>query len=416
MATQESIFKIIIQEIEDFNLRMVEIKSSRGGFELIEDGQLSANLSGGVGAFFVRSALSLMNIDEHHVFMWHLENKYMQYLIFNHYCRGCMPVTYSLSAILYRSNSIALVKRLFKHHYFLKATLGHGSGRTNSFDRTIEFDKIIKSYQLRGDYDEEWILQKKLCLTHEYRIHTFGKEILYGLTFKISGQNSVGNEPAIAFLADFFKKVPVSLFSGNLIAWDIGLDNTGRYYIIEANFTGFHPHYRRGFQTTGFVEDNSYGPICCALLNCHWKYKYGTFIDSISDGLLSVFQFYRACIFYMNLFQQLDLTKYKQSDQIPDVIIHLEKSANTFITTLINYFQLVNFAKKYYVIVQKGSDGEASRLFQSFHQVQLIFESSLFTEDQYILLKHLSPQRQKQMSCYHALRRMKIGLAIMLYH
>lgn len=62
MTTQESIFKIIIQEIEDFNLRMVEIKSSRGGFELIEDGQLSANLSGGVGAFFVRSALSLMNI------------------------------------------------------------------------------------------------------------------------------------------------------------------------------------------------------------------------------------------------------------------------------------------------------------------------------------------------------------------
>lgn len=406
---------MIIREIEDFNVRMEPIDSSRGGFELFEDRQISANLSGGVGAFFVRSILSLMHINEHHVFKWHLENKYMQYLIFNHYCPGCMPTTYSLSAILNKNNSNTVISSLFKHGYFLKATLGHGSGRTNSFDRTSGYDRIIASYQLKGDFDEEWIVQKKVKLSYEYRIHTFDKKILYGLTFNVGKPNSGSYNEVEAFLKGFLDHVPESLFWGTLIGWDIGLDQTGSYYIIEANFTGFHPEYRRGFQTTGFVEDNSYGPICCALLNWHWKYNYGTFIDSISNELFSIFKFYKEYIFYMNLFsaKHLEVIQKRRIDQTLNAIIYWGNPKNYLITKLISYFHLVNFADQYYVIIQNGSELEASRLFLPFHQVQLIFETSLFTADQYLLVNQLSYQRKTQICRYHVLREMKLELALM---
>ena len=415
MASQGNKFESILKGISSYDTNSRHAHSSMGGFELKEDSDLSSDLSGGVGAFFVRSVIGHMQIDEHHIFQWHLQNKYMQYLVFNHYAEGCMPKTYSLSALINSSGGKTLVEELFQQHYFLKSTMGHGSGKNNNFDRTRDYEGILTSYSNKPDFDEEWILQKKLKLVGEYRIHTFSKDLINGLTFTISGE-SQSYVHAEKFLKHFLAKVPASLFLGTLIGWDIGLDDNNHYHIIEANFTGFHPEYRRGFQTTGYVEDNSYGPICCALLNLYWKLHHGCFIDSISEGLLSIFKFYQDSLFYISLFKNTnsELLHCPTDNKLSSAIIYWGSHNNQRTTTLISYFRLANIAEKYFIIVEKGLEVEAYCTFTSLTNIQIIYERSLFTINQQVVIEKLSYLRKKVICCYHVIRAMKLNSALII--
>lgn len=398
----------IILEIDSTVVTPVKINRNLKTFELRPYKFLTSNLSGGVGALLIRAILHELHIDEHRLFRWRLENKLLQYLIFDHYIPDSMPKTISLSKILNRLNGVAQVKVLFKSGFFLKTTLGCGSGSKNNFDRTAEFEDIISSAYGKYYYDEKWILQKKVELTKEFRVHTFNRDVIYGLTFIIQGSNSLNDNFRVEnFIKNKITKLPSAIVEGSLIGWDIGLTSTGIYYIIEANFTGFHPEYALGFQTTGYTEYDGFGPIVCAWINVFFKKKYGTYINSIEYGLLSKFQFYNEFIFYSSILEpdHLTIAGKETKDSTACTVIYLGDDVHALYLTLTRYFQTISFTEIYYIIVSTKYSNMVNNLFYDNNHILIINQNELFTEDQYRLIQHLSYDRRKQISCFYALRR-----------
>lgn len=409
MEEQEDILKRVILEIRNFNPQIVKANNKNKAIELYPYSYLTSDISGGTGALFIRAILNQLAINEHHIFSWRLENKYIQYLILNYYLPGFLPKTVSLSRVLDEKNGILNIERLLESSFFLKATLGHGSFSTNSFDKTAELDNIILLHQRQYDYNEKWILQKKLELKSEYRVHTFQRDVIYGLTFIIHGeklQNSYADVEK--FVEGILMKLPDTIVQGALIGWDIGLTSDDKYYIIEANFTGFHPEYVRGFQTSGYFEDKDFGPIICAWLNSYFKCKYAISVLTVAHELLSEFQFYKEFMFYSSIFknEHIDLIWNKNNRQV-SVIIYLGSDLNSCLITLIRYFQRADFAEMYYVIVNEESSLKFSALFERNNNINTLTESSLFKNNQYQLIQQLSCERRKQICCYHAIRHIK---------
>ncbi|WP_158799595.1 hypothetical protein [Pedobacter sp. L105] len=407
MKLQDDFLKQLILDIESFSV-FTEVKNTvNQQIELWPDPLLLSNLSGWVGALVVRTILSKLAVNEHHVFRWRLENKYIQYLLLDFYIPGCMPETIGLSKVLDKVGGELIVRKLFKKGFFLKAALGHGSFNTKSFDRTAEFDDILSFHQETKADHEKWILQKKLNLDKEFRVHTFDKEVISGLTFKIQGIDSAGSTEAEEFVKGLLEKLPDTIFQGTLIGWDIGLTDQHRYYVIEANFTGFHPEYCAGFQTSGYVEDNNFGPIVCAWLNQYFNYKFRVAIVSVDDSMLSYFPFLSAFMFYSSIFNNNHIAILNRKVKAErTAIIYFPDMTNTLMMKLITFFQVVNFAEYYYVITKERFVKVTCSLFLGNDHIKVWAEESLFKKDQYPIIEQFREERRKQICCYHAVRQL----------
>ncbi|MBB6270582.1 hypothetical protein HDF26_001009 [Pedobacter cryoconitis] len=400
----------VIYEIERCDLPEVKRNSETGTFELKANSSLLSNLSGNYGAFIVRSILHKLNINEHHVFKWRLENKFRQYQILNYYFPDCMPKTLSFSKLLNQPNGIWQIKELFANGFFLKATLGDASFSNKNWDKTAEFDSISKLHNEPNVEYESYMLQKKLDLQCEFRVHTFSKDIIPGLVYVMQGQIPPDKRTGVEkFVNEVLRKLPDVILQGTMIAWDIALTNNDQYYVIEANFTGFHPEYRAGFQTTGYVDDHHYGSIICAWLNNYFNQKFGVYIDAIDSSLLANYPFYEAFLFYRLILknEHIDLIKNKTKDNPVSIIIYLGEETNNLIISLIKHFLLVDFADKYYVITKNEYFQKVGELFSGNYQISVWSEHELFTQDQRQLVEQLGYDRRKQIGCYHAVRRLK---------
>lgn len=399
--------KNVIFEIENSDVQKVKKCFRNEAFELRPDEWLLNNLSGNCGALFIRAMLHELNCNEHHVFKWRLENKFKQYQIFNYYAPGSMPETLGFSELLNQNNGIRKIKNLFSRGFFLKATLGDASLSNKSWDKTEEFVHILKLPNLTNGKYECYMLQKKLSLKFEFRVHTFSKEIIPALSYIVQGEKpTVSQFGAEIFIEEILHRLPDAILQGTLIAWDIGLTDDNHYYIIEANFTGFHPEYRAGFQTTGYADDHYYGAIICAWLNTYFHKIYGTYLDAIEDSLFINYPFYKSFIFYMSIFKNEHIDLVKKSISRFSAIIYLGEDTNSHVLYLIKHFLLVDFAKIYCVIVKQDCFSTVCNLFEEYNQVQIWSENWLFTKDQHLLIKQLGYDRRKQACCYHALRRL----------
>lgn len=399
-----------IFEIEDSDLQKVKNGLGNQPFELKPYSWLLTNLSGNYGALFVRAILNELNINEHHVFKWRLENKFKQYQILNYYSPGCMPESLSFSKLLNGSNGLQKIKELFLEGFFLKATLGDASLFTKSWDKTAELDQILKRPDIGIGKYESYMLQKRLPLKCEFRIHTFSKDIIPCLSYIIQRKTPLNKRAgAETFLNGILQKLPNAIMQGTLIGWDIGYTDDDQYYIIEANFTGFHPEYRAGFQTTGLVDDHYYGAIICAWMNIYFRKNFGVYVDTVDDSLFLNYPFYKALIYYISIFKQdhINLFDHNKHQTSAPVIVYLGDVSNKLVFYLIQHFLLVDFAKMYYVIVRNRSHLQAVDSFGMNMQVNIWTERELFTEDQYLLIDHLSYERRKQFCYLHARRRFK---------
>lgn len=406
----------LIKEIEAAAPQNINSKWKKGGFRLRSDKSLLNDLSGNYGAFFVRAILHYLHVDESYVLKWRLENKYIQYEILNYYSPNCMPSTFPLSPALDQKAGIEKVRKLFSQGYFLKATLGDASYATQSWDKTGEFEQITLLSSVRTGQYENYMIQKKICIKTEFRVHTFSKDILPGLSYVSHGENEDHNHQGLEnFLNDILEKLPDSILTGTLIAWDIAHTTENRYYVIEANFTGFHPEYRRGFQTTGYVDDHKYGSIICAWLNTYFEAYFGVHVNSIENSLLKSQPFYKALEFYMALFKRAHVDMFRNNaKQIKSpVIIYLGEDSNQLIINLIKHFLLVDFASTYHVIVQDACFIAVFRLF-AFTKGQVILhrESELFTNEQFDLVRQRNCDKRKQICCYLVLRKFQNGIII----
>lgn len=387
MNKQADDLRTLIRDMTTGSLNTLAAAAVPKNFELCSDPLLLEGLSGWLGAFTVRAMLRKLQIDEHHIFKWRPENKYNQYLILNAYAPGCMPKTFGLTSILRDKNWISLIRKLIGSGYFIKATLGFGSGRTKSFDRTSEIEQILNEHTAHFAHvdtekvlsekpkiqDEKWIVQKKLRLKKEFRIHSFGKDILYGMTFRISGAAETGDfdEPQ-EFTRLMIEKLPESLLKGTLIGWDIGLTKMGKYYVIEANFTGFHPEYHTGFQTSGYFEEAFCGPMLCAWLNAYFRDNYRVSIAALSNELITKAPFMEELSFYLSVFKNEHIRAIRKAKgTVAAVYIYLGKETDFLMIKLISHFQMANFARTYYIITPDDLSAEAMAMFKGEHIVHL---------------------------------------------
>lgn len=385
------------------------LKSEIGAFELIPYPSLLTNLSGNYGALFIRAILQKLSIDEHQVLKFRLENKYKQYQIFNHFFPGCMPDTLPFSELLAQSDGEQKIRELFDQGYFLKKTLGASSHTTNSWDKTSEFETIARLQGNEHKPYEDYVLQKKLHIKREFRIHTFSKSVIPALSYTTpTKKNPNFHLNAENFVIKVLNNLPNAIIQGTLIGWDIALTEDHKYFVIEANFTGFHPEYLAGFQTTGYVDDPRYGAIICAWLNIYFEKEFGVYIDSIEESLFKTYPFYRAFIFYHSLLKRtnIDLIERCSTTSLTTIITYLGDQDNILMLNLINHFLHVDFVLKYYVIVRDECFTKVSDLFLKNKAVHLLKESQIFNEGQLLLIRQLGYAKRQQKCCYHALRKL----------
>jgi len=400
----------IISEIERSGLQQIKISAEIRTFELKANPALLSNLSGNCGAFIVRSILHELNINEHHVFKWRLENKFRQYQVLDYYIPGCMPQTFGFSKLLNQSNGVEQIKSLFAQGFFLKETLGDASISRNNWDKTAKFDLISKLPNVSSGEYESYMLQKKLHVKCEFRVHTCCKDIIPGLIYITQGEMPADRRAGVEkFVNEILQKLPDVILKGTFIAWDIALANDNQYYIIEANFTGFHPEYRAGFQTTGYVDDHHFGPVIAAWLNNYFNEKFGISIGAVENSLLEDHQFYRTFLFYRSVFNAgvMEITRENTKDNPVSAVIYLGEDTNESIMRLINHFLLVDYAEMYYVLVKDEYLLKVRELFSGGHQITVWAESELFSKDQYELVKQLNDDKRKRICCSHSVSRIK---------
>jgi hypothetical protein len=398
----------LISEIEGTTLKELDVSSKKNGTELSVEPHIITNLAGHYGALIVRYILFRLGVDENRIFRWRLENKYVQYQILNYYLPGCMPDTLALSTVLNQDDGVQQARKLFTEGYFLKSALGDASFTTKTWNKTHLFDTVLEQYPNHPVY-EAYVIQKQMKLIREFRVHTFGRQIIPYSTFRIPAtQEKNYHEDAQILVAEVLSKLPEQIIHGTLIGWDIGFTNTGDYYVIETNFTGFHPEYRRGFQTTGYVDGYEIGPIISAWLNNYFNIRYGLYISSIDPDLSADNPFCMAFELYSAIFKKYSFKNFLTVQQeLPiSVLIYIESSSN-ILKNLINYFHLVDFATKYYVITSRADFDLVSALFAKKPKVKVIEEAELFTFQQYQVVAQMNESKRKQTCCQHAARKLK---------
>jgi hypothetical protein len=399
-------FQQIIMDIECAEQQKVTRFFNIQGVELAPIQHLIQDLSGNYGALLVRTLLSQLAIDESYIFQWRLENKYIQYQILNFYAPGSMPHSIGLSELLNESEGLQRIKDLFSSGYFLKATLGDASFATKSWDKTNDFEKIIKEPLVIEEY-EKFIIQKKLRLRREFRVHSFCKQVIPLLTYRIPNtQHFNFDDEAEEFVEDVLSKLPNQITEGTLIAWDIGLTTNDKLYVIEANFTGFHPEYRRGFQTTGYVDNHPYGTIICAWINSYFKKYYRIGVDSIDPVLVANFPFYRDLMHYCDLFDQNCFDRlFSTNDKLTSLsaVMYVNDAEHLRSVNLLNHFLNVDLAEKYYVVVTPSTALSITALFKR-PNVKIVHEIELLTPQQYQAFMHMGYDRRKLL-CYHHISR-----------
>jgi len=407
--------KKLILKINNSDLNTVKERLVNSTFELSPHSFLTEHLSGWIGALIIRAIFYELNINEHHIFKWRPENKYIQYLILNHYSPGCMPKTFSLTVLLNKSNWASEIRQLIKSGHFIKATLGFGSGRTRNFDRTTEFEQILSNHKTDHSFqNEKWIVQKRLNLDKEFRIHTFGRDILYGLSLRISGILGLKDyDQPQEFVKSILGKLPYSFIEGTLIGWDIGLTKKGKYYVIEANFTGFHPEFHAGFQTTGYVDDAPFGSIVCAWLHAYFRNKYKVSITSFDNILIEKFPYIEEFSYYISILENEHVQEiFKAKGRVNAIYIYLNEQTDYNIIKFVTYMQLANFADNFYIISSQELHEEAKKRFTG-DNVTHLFEHDLFTEDEYKQVKELDDENKKKLCC-NSVNKLTEGLSYII--
>ncbi|MCX2481464.1 hypothetical protein OQY15_20360 [Pedobacter sp. MC2016-15] len=396
MTQKDDDLKELLRDIDKAVVRAPRRRVIKS-FKLNSDPVLLSNLSGWLGAFTVRAMLRQLKIDEHHIFKWRPENKFVQYLLFSHYVPGCMPLTLGLSRMLKQDQWVPRIRKLIGSGFFIKATLGFGSGRTKSFDRTSEIEHILNEHEEQSAGNEKWIIQKKLKLKKEFRVHSFGQDVLYGMTLMISGQAEKGDfDGTQEFVELMLEKLPASLLEGTLIGWDIALTHRGKYYVIEANFTGFHPQYHAGFQTSGYFEESFCGPILCALLNAYFKNKYDLAITTVDHNLVTKAPYMEELSYYLSIFKENHILALQQGKgTVAALYIYLGEKTDFLMIKLISYMQVAQFAHLYYIISPKELQPDAEKMFRG-NQIRHLTEHMLFPADEYAHVLKLEENGRKQ--------------------
>jgi hypothetical protein len=243
---------------------------------LSEFGPLRAGLASTDRALPVRQLYRALRFDEEHAFRWRLEHKLVQALIVNRYLPGQVPVTRGLSRLArqYGASGLAQgLKQEFPRGLYIKPALGDSSGERAQKDVTSQYLAAIAEGRQNFTasdliIDEEIVVQDRLFIEKEYRVHTLEDDVVEDLTFLRYGRGNIPHERdrPNAWVRSLLSALPPALVGQSLLGWDIAMDSKGEMRVVEMNFAGFHPVHRRGFQCSGYYQDPEWGASLTARL------------------------------------------------------------------------------------------------------------------------------------------------------
>jgi hypothetical protein len=235
-------------------------------------------LGAGTRAVLVRQLLQGLGFDERRFLPWRLEHKLVQALVLQSHFPGIVPITTGLDAHLAGIHPAALREFLnteFPGGFLIKTALGEASGESRNGDRSEDVLRALvtgtRTALPRQLIDEEYIVQERIWIAKEYRVHTLEDLVVEDLTFHRFGFGSIPGERDApnAFVQSVIDRLPDGIIGGSLLAWDIALTPAGRFTIVEVNFSGYQPDYNPGFHCSGFYHDANWGACDTARLLNH---------------------------------------------------------------------------------------------------------------------------------------------------
>jgi ATP-grasp domain, R2K clade family 2 len=255
---------------------------------------LSEGRASNYRAMLTRQICRGLSFDEHRHFNWRLEHKLVQALALNHFRPGVAPDSRGLGRQL---QSIApeflrtTLERHFPRGFFIKPTLGDSSGDDEKSDRTRNVLAAVESGEMLAGApscisEEAWVIQERVPIRREYRVHSLQDRIIHDLTFRryIPGNIPGERDAPNAFIQSLLDRLPAAFVTESLLGWDVALTTSGRFVVIEVNFCGFHPVYRRGYQCSGYFLDKDWGASNVARLLRFIERAYGMKVSIELDG------------------------------------------------------------------------------------------------------------------------------------
>ncbi len=246
-------------------------------------------------SLFIRHLLQTLGLDEHRVFHWRVEHKLVQALLLAHWCPGAVPVTRGLGRALSGLSPAAArawFQRLDARALLVKAALGQGSGELRHVDQSsLALDTLLREDEElsspRTASDERFIIQQRLRIVREYRVHSLEDTVIPDLCFRRYDPERTHAdecEAPTAFVRDLLARLPAGFVKDTLYGWDVAADEGGRWHVVELNPSGFHPRFKRGFHTSGFFQTAAWGPSCTATLLDFMHRRYGVTVDIALDA------------------------------------------------------------------------------------------------------------------------------------
>jgi hypothetical protein len=227
---------------------------------------LLEGLGGGTRAVLVRQLLRSLGFDERRFLPWRLDHKLVQALVLHSYLPEAIPATCGLNGFLASENGRSIQQAC----YFVKRALGDSSGEPGNQAEVMPHVSP-EPPETSSVVDEEYIVQERVAIACEYRVHNLENVVIDDLTFRRYDAGSIPSERnrPNAFVQAMLDRLPDGLVSGSLLAWDVALTPDGSFVVIEVNFSGFHPVFKRGFHCSGYFHDYNWGACDTARLLNH---------------------------------------------------------------------------------------------------------------------------------------------------
>ena len=254
--------------------------------------RLIEGLAGSTRALPVRQVLRALGFDEHRHLQWRVEHKLIQALVLRHWIPESIPVTCGLNSLVRRYGPKGLRHFLANNYpggFLIKDALGDSSGELpNCNNGELILDKLEAGSTPPPGLllDETHVVQERVEIVTEYRVHSLEDEVIPDLTFRRYDAGSIVDEREApnAFVNALLGKLPDALVGGSLLAWDIALQPSGEFAVIEVNFSGFHPAFKRGFHCSGYFHDQHWGACDTARLLNHVARSGGTEVVAEPDA------------------------------------------------------------------------------------------------------------------------------------
>ena len=254
---------------------------------------LLRDLAGSSRALPARQLMRALEFDEERLGRWRLEHKLIQALVLRHYAPESIPATGGFDGMVRgveRSGYRELLRARFPKGFVIKTALGDCSG--NDCDSRTE---AALSWMESGGrkapaphtlVDEEFIVQERIPIRHEYRVHTVEDRVIEDLTVRRHrgavgpGERRGPNDYVQAIL----DKLPAGLTAGSMLAWDVAQTVSGSFATVEVNIGGIHRVYNPGFHLSGYYHHKHYGGVYTARLLGFAERAYECRIEAIADA------------------------------------------------------------------------------------------------------------------------------------